>query len=139
VNTLHDELTADPGFRRMLAIESLALEAAETIATLMAKRKTSRADLAKRLGKSRAWVTQMLSGKANLTIRTLAEVAHALDAGIALKAAAYPAKPARQEHAVPATPAAPALNRRTAPRRPLQLSPAAAASQSSVRSSRRPS
>ena len=35
--------------------------------------------LARRLGKSRAAVTQMLEGKTNLTIRTLAEVMFALD------------------------------------------------------------
>ncbi len=35
--------------------------------------------LARRLGKSRAAVTQMLEGNANLTIRTLVELMFALD------------------------------------------------------------
>ncbi|HEY2784588.1 MAG TPA: hypothetical protein VGJ05_06385 [Fimbriiglobus sp.] len=33
----------------------------------------SRSDLAKRLGKSRGWVTQLLDGDANKTIRTVAD------------------------------------------------------------------
>ena len=39
----------------------------------------NQAGLARRLGKSRAAVTQMLEEKTNLTIRTLAEVMFALD------------------------------------------------------------
>jgi transcriptional regulator with XRE-family HTH domain len=46
----------------------------------------SKADLARRLNKSRAWVTQLLSGKANMTVRTLAEVVYTLDAEVKLHA-----------------------------------------------------
>ena len=46
----------------------------------------SKADLARRLNKSRAWVTQLLSGKANMTVRTLAEVVYALNAEVKLRA-----------------------------------------------------
>ena len=61
-------------------------EASELIARLMAEQKVSKADLARRLNKSRSWVTQLLSGKANMTVRTLAEVAYALDAEVKLHA-----------------------------------------------------
>lgn len=76
----------NPEFRRLFAIESLVAEAAESLARLMAERNVSKADLARRLNKSRAWVTQLLNGKANMTIRTLAEVAHALGAEFKLVA-----------------------------------------------------
>jgi transcriptional regulator with XRE-family HTH domain len=52
----------------------------------MAEQNVSKADLARRLNKSRAWVTQLLSGKANMTVRTLAEVVYTLDAEVKLHA-----------------------------------------------------
>lgn len=85
MKTQFEMLAEDPEFRRLVSIETLTAEAAELIARLMAEQKVTKADLARRLNKSRAWVTQMLSGKANLTVRTLAEVAHALDAEVRLE------------------------------------------------------
>ena len=74
MKTQHEVLMEDPEFRRLLSIEALVAEASEVIARLMAEQNVSKADLARRLKKSRAWVTQLLSGKANMTVRTLAEV-----------------------------------------------------------------
>jgi transcriptional regulator with XRE-family HTH domain len=88
MKTQHDILMEDPEFRKLLAIEGLVAEASETIAGLMDQRGVSKADLARSLGKSRAWVTQLLSGKANMTVRTLAEVVHALGAEVKLLAQA---------------------------------------------------
>jgi transcriptional regulator with XRE-family HTH domain len=84
--TQYEELMESPEFRRLYAIEGLVTEASEFIAQLMQHQKVTKAELARRLGKSRAYVTQMLSGKANLTIRTLAEVAYALGAQVKLEA-----------------------------------------------------
>lgn len=81
----YDALMEDAEFRRLMAIETLAAETAELIARLMAEQGMSKAALARRLGKSRAWVTQLLSGKANMTLRTLAEVAHALGVEVTLR------------------------------------------------------
>lgn len=78
----------DPEFLRLLSIESLAAEASELIARLMAEQNMSKADLARRLNTSRAWVTQLLSGKTNMTVRTLAEVVCALGAEVKLQARA---------------------------------------------------
>jgi transcriptional regulator with XRE-family HTH domain len=79
-------LMEDPEFRRLLSVETLVAEASEVIARLMAEQNLSKADLARRLNKSRAWVTQLLSGKANMTVRTLAEVAYTLGAEVKLQA-----------------------------------------------------
>ena len=76
MKTQHAVLIEDPEFQRLLSVETLAAEASEVIARLMAEQNLSKADLARRLNKSRAWVTQLLSGKANMTVRTLAEVAY---------------------------------------------------------------
>jgi transcriptional regulator with XRE-family HTH domain len=86
MKTQHEVLMEDPEFRRLLSIEALVAEASEAIAKLMAEQNVSKADLARRLNKSRAWVTQLLSGKANMTVRTLAEVVYALDAELKLHA-----------------------------------------------------
>jgi transcriptional regulator with XRE-family HTH domain len=84
MKTQHDILMADPEFRRLLAVERMVAEASDTIARLMAEQKVTKAELARKLNKSRAWVTQLLSGKANMTVRTLAEVVYALDAEVKL-------------------------------------------------------
>jgi transcriptional regulator with XRE-family HTH domain len=86
MKTQYDILMEDAEFRRLLSMETLVTGASEMIARLMAEQNVSKADLARSLNKSRAWVTQLLSGKANMTVRTLAEVAHALGAEVKLNA-----------------------------------------------------
>ena len=92
--TQFEQLMESPEFRKLYAIEGLVAEAGEFIARLMEERKVTKAELARRLGKSRAYITQMLSGSTNLTIRTLAEVAYALGAEVKLQA--VPLQAARQ-------------------------------------------
>jgi len=53
MKTQHEILMEDPEFRRLLTIEALVTEASEMIARLMAERNVSRADLARKLNKSR--------------------------------------------------------------------------------------
>lgn len=79
-----EHLLQDEEFRRQLAVESLVLDAAERISAAMNSQGITKAELARRLGKSRAWVTQMLNGSANLTLRTLAEVFFALGTDVRL-------------------------------------------------------
>jgi len=57
-----------------------ATEFAIEIARLMSEQKVSRAELARRLGTSRANVTKLLRGDARLKLLTMAKVAKALDA-----------------------------------------------------------
>lgn len=78
--TLFEELGSDETDRRLLAQEAAILEVTELICQLMEEQSVSRAELARRLGKSRAYVTQMLDGSTNLTIRTIADVLFALGA-----------------------------------------------------------
>ena len=85
MKTQHARLMEDPEFRRLLVVEALVAEASEVVASLMAEQNLSKADLARRLNKSRAWVTPMLSGKASLTVRTLAEVVYTLGADVKLQ------------------------------------------------------
>lgn len=73
------KLMQDESFRREVAAESFVLEAAEQISLAMKQQGVNKAELARKLGKSRAWVTQMLDGSANMTLRTLADVLFVLN------------------------------------------------------------
>lgn len=83
MKTDYEALFQDPQFRKELAIEAFVLDASEVIARAMKEKQVSRAELARRMGKSRAWITQVLSGRSNFTLRTLAEIAWSL--GVELK------------------------------------------------------
>jgi len=65
-------------------LEGLLYDLTEQIVQAMQRQRVSRADLAERLGVSRAYVTQLLRGKPNTTLRTLVRVAAAL--GLKLQA-----------------------------------------------------
>ena len=67
-----------PESLRLLAEERALLEAAELISEAIAARGMTRKSLAERLGIARSEVTQRLSGKRNLTIRSLAAMLHEL-------------------------------------------------------------
>jgi transcriptional regulator with XRE-family HTH domain len=68
---------ANPRQRRLVAEERMVLLATEEILRLMEREGITKAALARRLGKSKAYVTQALSGGRNMTLRTLAEFAWA--------------------------------------------------------------
>lgn len=57
----------------LLRQEELILDATELISKIMNDNGISKTELAKRLGKSKAFVTQCLCGHQNLTLRTLAD------------------------------------------------------------------
>ena len=67
----------DPEFRQFYEEERLILWTTEEIAGAMVDQGISRADIAERIGTSRANVTQLLSGSRNMTLRSLARLAHA--------------------------------------------------------------
>lgn len=54
----------------------------EDICRLMDEQGVSRAELARRLGTSRAYITKLLGGNANFTLETMTKVAMALGAAI---------------------------------------------------------
>jgi len=68
----------DLEFRKLLAQEELILEVTETICEVLEKEKISRKELADRLGKTKGFVSQLLNGGRNLTLRTVADILHVL-------------------------------------------------------------
>jgi len=88
----------------------------EDVWRLMEEQKVSRAELARRLGTSRAYVTKLLGGNANFTLQTMTKVAMALGSQVHVHVAGQNAltrwideMPAQQD--VSDTAAAPAVAR----------------------------
>ena len=84
-DTQYEQFMRDEEFQHAYAVEGLITDVGELIAELMVSQQVNKAELAQRLGKSRAYVTQLLSGSRNMTIRTLAEVAYKLGAKVKLR------------------------------------------------------
>ncbi len=59
--------------------EKLILDVTESIFEVLEKQGKSRADLAASMGRSAAYVSQLLNGSRNMTLRTLADISYALD------------------------------------------------------------
>lgn len=83
-----DELKNNSEEMRLYQQEWLILEVTELIASLMNDKRVSKTELAKRLGRSKGYVTQLLDGRANMTLRTIADVMWALDSSLGVSA--YP-------------------------------------------------
>lgn len=76
--------TGVPEARPRTEQERLVLEAIEKVGEAMEEANVSKAELARRLGTSRANVTALLSGRRNMTLRTLADLASALGQRVAI-------------------------------------------------------
>ncbi len=72
------ELDTSPNF----LLETVVLDVTERICEVMKREGITRAELAKRIGKSPAYVTKFLNGQPNMTLKTLVGIAVALGKGI---------------------------------------------------------
>jgi transcriptional regulator with XRE-family HTH domain len=64
--------------RRLLREEELILDATEALSEMLERESVSRTVLAQKLGKTKGFVSQILAGGRNLTLRTIADIADAL-------------------------------------------------------------
>lgn len=71
--TFVEKYVENPLHMRLFQQERAIYEVTELLESVMGELGVSRAELAKRLGKTRGWVTQLLDGDANKTIRTIAD------------------------------------------------------------------
>ena len=78
MKTKYQELISDKEGHRLFQQEALAFAASELICSLMEEQGISKSKLAEITGKSRAFVTQVLSGSRNMTMHTLADLTFAL-------------------------------------------------------------
>ena len=82
--TLLEKYLEDSEFAKLMAQGDLIMEVTETLCELLEKEKVSRKELAERLGKSKGFISQLLNGGRNLTLRTVADILHVLGYKVAL-------------------------------------------------------
>jgi transcriptional regulator with XRE-family HTH domain len=70
--------TLEPKARASLRREELILEVTESLSRALDEQGLTQSKLARRMGKSPAFVSQILAGGRNLTLSTIAQVAEAL-------------------------------------------------------------
>jgi transcriptional regulator with XRE-family HTH domain len=71
--TLVEQYVANPSNMRLFQQERAIFEITELLEETMKQQGVSRAELARRLGRSKGWVTQLLDAEANKTVRTVAD------------------------------------------------------------------
>jgi transcriptional regulator with XRE-family HTH domain len=82
---MNDWVNSTADRQRLFEEERLIALVAEEIYEAMNRDKTvSKTDLASTLGKSKAFVSQLLNGSRNMTLRTLADIAHSLNTVVEL-------------------------------------------------------
>ena len=74
-DTLNEWIAEVPERERVFAQEQLIVSVAENIWEKMETQGVTKADIAKTLGKSKAFITQCLNGGRNMTLRTLSDIA----------------------------------------------------------------
>lgn len=84
--SIHEEFLERPENRRIYQQESLLVDVTELLAEVMDKKKMNRAELARAIGKSKAFVTQVLSGNHNMTLRTVADLFGAMRCDVIVQA-----------------------------------------------------
>ncbi|MDQ2324569.1 helix-turn-helix transcriptional regulator [Citrobacter koseri] len=82
VNDTEDDFSFPEVSERELACERLLFNTSEDILLAMQDSGVSCAELAKRLGKSKAHVSQLLNGTRNMTLRTLADISYVINCEI---------------------------------------------------------
>ena len=78
--SLLDQIIQSPDGLHAHAVECAIVRVTNQIEELMERKDISRSELAAMLGRSRGWVTQLLDGERNKTIRTVAYVFSVLGA-----------------------------------------------------------
>lgn len=73
-------------YEKLVEQETLIFEATEVISELIEAAGLTKKEVAERLGRSKGFVTQILSGERNMTLRTLSDFAFALEHRITVEA-----------------------------------------------------
>jgi transcriptional regulator with XRE-family HTH domain len=81
---VQDVLRTEEG-QRLFERERVWVETTEHICRLMEQENVSRAELARRLGKTPAYVTKLLRGTQNLTLGTVSDVAFVLGRSLSIR------------------------------------------------------
>ena len=80
--TLTEKLTKTEDSMRLYQQERAILEVTELVCQVMEEQDVSRSELARRIGKTKGYITQLLDGRTNMTVRTISDVFVALDRAV---------------------------------------------------------
>ena len=80
--TLIEKLTKTPEGMRLYQQERAIQELTDMTCEIMQEQGVSRSELATRLGRTKGYITQLLDGRANMTVRTISDVFTALDRAV---------------------------------------------------------
>jgi transcriptional regulator with XRE-family HTH domain len=83
---LIDNLVYESEEMKFYLQEKLILETTQIIATLMEEKGIKKSELAEKLGRTKGYITQLLDGRANMTLRTISDVMWALDSSLIVNA-----------------------------------------------------
>ncbi len=83
--TIYEKMMEEKEFERLMAQEDLILEVTETFMDILAVEKVKKNALAQMMGKTKGFISQILNGSRNLTLRTLADMAFTLGYAIELR------------------------------------------------------
>ena len=81
---LIDRLPNDSEQMKYYLQEKLILEVTELIVERMDKMSVTRSQLAQKLERSKGYITQLLDGRANMTLRTLSDIMWALNCNLSV-------------------------------------------------------
>ena len=76
--TLFDKYLEDEEFARFMAQEDLIIEITEGFCKILEEKHLSRSKLARLMGRTRGYISQLLNGRSNITLRSLADIAYHL-------------------------------------------------------------
>lgn len=83
--TIYDEYMKDKEFERLMMQEDLIMDITEDFCELLEIEKINRSTLAKIMGKTKGYISQLLNGGRNLTLRSLADLAYYLGYSISIQ------------------------------------------------------
>lgn len=84
--TLVEQFTCSEEGMKLFQQERIILETTELICKIMEERSINKAELAMKLGRSKGYITQLLDGSANMTLRTISDVMWALNGSLYVEA-----------------------------------------------------
>lgn len=78
-------IESDKEYEKEFRRQELIIEVAEAVSKRMEEKQVKRSALAKLLGKTTSFVTQILTGSRNMTLSTVSDLAFALDAKVRIE------------------------------------------------------
>lgn len=79
-----EKFTSDPNQMRLFQQERAVLHVSDMIHKLMQEKSVTKTQIASKMGTSKAHITQLLSGRANMTLRTISDVLWSMDESLHL-------------------------------------------------------